>query len=167
VLPPLEECSGEIDKEKTERFFHAVSGLKKLRDRLGIIDTIRYDVSMNASEQLPGIWQAISTVFSGQELPSRTVETIRLTLTANRFTTQRGTETLFDSVYTTDPSRTPMQIEMIGTGEGFEGKPALGIFALEDETLQLCYRMPGCHRPTEFTSPPGSDTFLIILKRLQ
>lgn len=122
---------------------------------------------MNASEQLLGVWQAVSTTFSGQELPGETVETIRLTLTPTRFTTQRGSETLFDSVYTTDPTKTPMQIEMIGTGEGFEGKPALGIFAFEGETLQLCYRMPGCHRPTEFVSPPGSDAFLIILKRLQ
>jgi uncharacterized protein (TIGR03067 family) len=131
------------------------------------VQNIRYDVSMSAAEQLPGVWQTIFTIFSGQALPSETVETIRLTLTPTRFTTQRGTEILFDSIYTTDTTKIPMQIEMIGTGIDFEGKPALGIFILEGETLQLCYRMPGCHRPTEFTSLPGSDAFMITLKRLQ
>ena len=120
---------------------------------------------MSSVQQLEGVWQAVSAVVSGQPMPSADVETIRLTLTATRFTTQRGAETLFDSTYAADPSKTPMQIEMIGTGGDFEGKPALGIYAFEGETLQLCYTMPGFQRPTEFASAPGSGAFLIMLKR--
>jgi uncharacterized protein (TIGR03067 family) len=122
---------------------------------------------MNSAQQLEGVWQAISAVVSGQEIPAGEVNTIRLTLTTTRFTTQRGGETLFDSSYTADPTATPMQIEMIGTGGDFEGKPALGIYAFEGETLQLCYKMPGFVRPTDFTSAAGSGAFLITLKRVE
>jgi uncharacterized protein (TIGR03067 family) len=122
---------------------------------------------MNPERQLEGVWQAISAVVSGQEISAPDVNSIRLTLTETRFTTQRGAETLFDSSYTADPSTTPMQIEMIGTGDDFEGKPALGIYAFEGETLQLCYKMPGYLRPTDFSSAPGSGAFLITLKRVE
>jgi uncharacterized protein (TIGR03067 family) len=121
---------------------------------------------MDSARQLEGVWQAVSAVISGQEMPAGEVNTIRLTLTATRFTTQRGAETLFDSSYTADPSTTPMQIEMIGTGDDFDGKAALGIYAFEGETLQLCYQMPGFLRPTDFSSAPGSGAFLITLRRV-
>ena len=122
---------------------------------------------MNSAQHLEGVWQAISAIVSGQSIPSADVDTIRLTMTATGFTTQRGGETLFDSTYTADATKSPMQIEMIGTGGDFDGKPALGIYAFEGEQLRLCYTMPGFHRPTEFASAPGSGAFLIILKRIE
>jgi uncharacterized protein (TIGR03067 family) len=122
---------------------------------------------MNSAQQLEGVWQAISAVVSGQEIPGDEVNAIRLTLTATRFTTKRGSETLFDSSYTTDPTATPLQIEMIGTGGDFDGKPALGIYTFEGDMLKLCYKMPGFPRPTEFASPRGSGAFLITLKQIE
>jgi uncharacterized protein (TIGR03067 family) len=121
---------------------------------------------MSSGQQLQGVWQAISAIVSGEPIPKEDVGAIRLTLTETRFTTQRGAETLFDSAYTSDPTQTPMQIEMIGTGGDFAGKPALGIYAFEGGLLQLCYKMPGFLRPTEFKSDRGSGAFLITLKRI-
>lgn len=126
-----------------------------------------YHQMMKPTEQLHGVWQAVSATISGQVLADAELRSVRLTLTANRFTTRRGAETLFDSTYTADATKTPMEIEMIGSGGDFEGKPALGIYSLADDTLQLCYKMPGYPRPTEFISPDGSGAFLITLKRLQ
>jgi len=120
---------------------------------------------MSSNERLQGVWQALTAVVSGDALPTEMVDTIRLTLTATQFTTQRGGETLFDSSYTIDAAQSPMHIEMIGTGD-FAGKPALGIFALDNDSLQLCYKMPGCARPTDFSSAKDSGAFLITLKRL-
>src|SRR5690242_16626447 len=122
---------------------------------------------MSSPQILEGVWQAISAIVSGQSMPSYDVSAIRLTLTATRFTTQRGLETLFDSSYTVDTTKSPMQIEMIGAGGDFDGKPALGIYACEGDTLKLCYKMPGFLRPTDFTSAPGSGAFLITLKRIE
>ena len=122
---------------------------------------------MNSHQQLQGIWQAISATVSGQQIPTADVNNIRPTLTATRVTTQRGAEILFDSTYAADTSKSPMLIQMLGTEGDFKGQPALGIFALEADTLQLCYTMPGFARPTDFTSPPGSGAFLIHLRRIQ
>ena len=122
---------------------------------------------MDVSQELPGIWQAISAVVSGENIPAADVNTIRLTLTATRFTTSRGADILFDSSYTADAAKSPKQIEMIGSGGDFEGRPALGIYAFQGELLQLCYTMPGFGRPTEFASAPGSGAFLITLRRAE
>ena len=119
---------------------------------------------MSSTEQLEGVWQATSAVVNGQSMPSDAVRTIQLTLTATRFTTRRGGETLFDSSYSVNVAKIPNEIEMIGI-EDFAGKPALGIYALDGEVLQLCYRMPGFLRPTAFESEDGSGAFLITLKR--
>src|SRR5207253_5844525 len=107
-----------------------------------------------------------SAVVSGENIPADDVNTIRLVLTATHFTTSRGAETLFDSAYTSDATKSPKQIEMIGSGGDFEGQPALGIYPFEGEILRLCYTMPGFGRPTEFVSAPGSGAFLITLRRV-
>jgi uncharacterized protein (TIGR03067 family) len=123
-------------------------------------------MSPTDAEQLPGTWQATAITFSGQILPEEELGSIQLVLTMTRFTTRRGTETLFDSTYTIDTTKSPMQIQMLGSGGDFEGKPALGIYEFEAETLRLCYKMPGYPRPTDFSSAPGSGAFLILLKRM-
>ena len=124
-------------------------------------------LAVNSNEQLVGVWQAISAIVSGEAIPADDVSAIRLTLSETRFTTSRGAETLFDSAYTSDATTSPKRIEMIGTGGDFEGQPALGIYALEGELLQICYTMPGYARPADFTSARGSGAFLITLKRLE
>lgn len=121
---------------------------------------------MTSNETLPGLWQATAATVSGQTIPASEIGAVRLTLTATRFTTKRGAETLFDSSYTADPTQSPMQIQMIGSGGDFEGQAALGIYAFEGETLRICYTMPGYARPTEFASAPGSGAFLITLRRI-
>src|SRR6185436_1002005 len=80
---------------------------------------------MSSTEHLEGIWQATSAVVNGEEMPADAVRTIQLILTATRFTTRRGGQTLFDSSYSVNAAKVPNEIEMIGI-EDFAGKPALG-----------------------------------------
>src|SRR5262245_44720013 len=119
---------------------------------------------MSSIGTLEGIWQATSAIVSGDAISAEPVRTIRLTLTADPLTTARGAETRCDSSYTVNTQKSPSEIEMIGIAD-FAGQPALGIYALTGETLQLCYRMPGFSRPTDFESAKGSGAFLITLKR--
>ena len=121
---------------------------------------------MSSIGELRGVWQATAVTVSGQEIPRAEIGLLQLTLTRTRFTTSRGEETLFDSSYTADPTTSPMQIEMVGSGGDFEGQAALGIYDLEGETLRICYAMPGFGRPREFASAPGSGAFLIVLRRV-
>jgi uncharacterized protein (TIGR03067 family) len=74
-------------------------------------------------------------------------------------------EVLFDSTYTVDPSKEPKRIEMVATEGDAAGKPALGIYAVEGETLRMCNVLPGGQRPTAFESRAGSKAFLVTWKR--
>src|SRR5204863_9486648 len=89
----------------------------------------------------------------------------RLTITAERYRTERADEVLFDSTYRLDPSTDPKQIEMTATEGDAAGKPALGIYAVDGDTLRMCYVLPGRDRPGTFESTPGSKAFLVTWKR--
>ena len=112
-----------------------------------------------------GTWACTSAVVDGEPLPEKTVKELRLTITADRYKTERADEVLFDSTYRLDPSKDPKQIEMTATEGDAAGKPALGIYAVDGDTLKMCYVMPGRDRPKAFESAPGSKAYLVTWKR--
>jgi len=114
---------------------------------------------------LIGAWTCISATSDGKPLPEKTVQLLHLTLTADRYKTERGSEVLFDSTYTIDRSKRPHWINMIGTEGDLAGKEGLGIIALENNTLTICYRLPGLPRPETFDSSPGSKSILAVWQR--
>ena len=117
------------------------------------------------AKSIVGDWSCASAVVDGKPLPEATVKQLRLTLTAERFVTRKGDEVLFDSTYRLDPAAEPKHIEMIGTEGDAAGKPALGIYKLEGDTLKICYTMPGSPRPRAFESNPGSGAYLVTWTR--
>jgi uncharacterized protein (TIGR03067 family) len=119
----------------------------------------------NDIEEMKGTWTCISAVNDGKPLPDATVQKLRLTLTQDKYTTQRGNQTLFDSTYKIDASRKPKHIDIIGTEGENEGKAAQGIYSIEHDKLTICYTMPGKERPQEFASKPGSTATLVVWKR--
>jgi uncharacterized protein (TIGR03067 family) len=121
--------------------------------------------AMNEINQLTGAWSCVSATVDGRPLPKETTDLLRLTLTQNRYKTEKGSEVLFDSTYTIDPSKNPKQISMIGTEGDLAGKEAPGIYSLEADVLRICYVMPGLPRPEAFESAPGSKAFLVTWKR--
>jgi uncharacterized protein (TIGR03067 family) len=116
-------------------------------------------------DRLQGTWNGVSATVNGKPLPDSTVKLLRLTLTKDGYKTEKGAEVLFDSTYDIDPSKTPKQINMVGTEGDLKGKQAQGIYRIEGDTLQICYTMPGKTRPTAFESPAGSEAYLITWKR--
>jgi uncharacterized protein (TIGR03067 family) len=116
-------------------------------------------------DPLAGTWIGVSATVDGRPLPDMTVNQLRLTLTADRYKTEKGTEVLFDSTYTVDPSRNPKEINIIGTEGDLAGKAAEGIYSLEGDTLRICHTMPGKARPSAFSSPAGSGIYLVDWKR--
>ena len=112
-----------------------------------------------------GSWTCVSAVVDGKPLSEKTARKLKLTLTADRYKTERGDEVLFDSTYRLDPGQKPPRIEMIGTEGDAAGKPALGIYSLEGDTLKICYTMPGGKRPERFESAAGSGASLVVWAR--
>jgi uncharacterized protein (TIGR03067 family) len=117
------------------------------------------------AENLKGTWACLAATVDGKPLPKDTTDLLSLTLTENRYKTEKGSQVLFDSSYTTDPSANPKQINMVGTEGDMAGKEAQGIYSLEENILRICYVMPGLPRPTEFQSPADSKAFLVLWKR--
>jgi len=122
--------------------------------------------SVNAKD-LVGSWTCLSATIDGRPLVPDTAQELRLTLTADRYKTERGNQVLFDSTYQVDASKTPAQIDMIGTEGDLKGKVAPGILKLDGDTLTMCYVMPGKDRPTAFDSQPNSGATLAVWKRVK
>jgi uncharacterized protein (TIGR03067 family) len=116
-------------------------------------------------KDLVGSWTCVSAMIDGKPLAEATAKELRLTLTTDRYKTERGEQVLFDSTYKVDASKTPTAIDMIGTEGDLKGKSALGILKLDDETLTMCYVMPGKERPTALESQPNSGATLAVWKR--
>ena len=117
---------------------------------------------------IEGIWSCVEATNGGQHIPEEKALQLRLTLTADRFKTQLGEQVLFDSTYTLDVSKTPVEIEMVGTEGDLQGKLALGIIQLEGGVLTLCYVLPaGGERPKRFESQPGSKATLTLWKKAE
>jgi uncharacterized protein (TIGR03067 family) len=114
---------------------------------------------------MEGTWICLSAIVNGKPLPDTTVKLLRLTLTKDRYKTEKGTEVLFDSRYSLDPGHRPPHIDIVGTEGELAGKAAQGIYLLSEGTLKLCYTMPGKNRPLAFESAVGSDAFLLVWQR--
>jgi len=119
------------------------------------------------AKQIIGSWKCVSAVIDGKPLADDRASQLKLTLTADRYKTERGGEVLFDSNYKLNAAKSPQEIDMIGTEGDLKGKAALGILKLDGERLTMCYVMPGKERPTAFESEPQSGAFLVTWKRAQ
>ena len=122
-------------------------------------------VDSQRDSKLIGNWICESATVDGKALPAETVKLLRLRVTETRYTTDKGTETLFDSTYRVDRSKTPAQIFMLGNEGDLTGKEAQGIYKISTDRLRICYTMPGDPPPISFSSIPGSKAFLVIWHR--
>ena len=120
----------------------------------------------NDQEKLAGAWTCVSAVNDGRPLPDDVAKMLRLTITKEGgYKTERGDQVLFDSKCTIDPARTPKHIDLIGTEGENKGKAAQGLYALDGDTLTICYTMPGLERPSKLESKAGSGATLVVWKR--
>jgi len=130
-----------------------------------ILRSVASGAEANWTNRLAGSWTCVSATVNGKPLSNTSVEKLRLTLTAQRYKTQRKDEVLFDSTYRLDVTTVPARINMIGTEGELTGKEAQGILSLTNDVLTICYTMPGKPRPVKFESTVGSEAHLVVWKR--
>jgi len=66
---------------------------------------------------------------------------------------------------TIDPGTSPSSIDYVLDYGPTKGKPLLGIYTLEGETLKICRSEPGIKRPTDFTTEEASGRMVLVLRR--
>jgi uncharacterized protein (TIGR03067 family) len=107
------------------------------------------------------VWVPESAQLSGQAFPIATFAgaTLRLTADAYEFGGDKGAISLH-------PTGSPAQMDITGREGPNAGRTIQAIYELVGDQLTVCYQLGQGVRPTEFTSPPGSQVLLVRYRRV-
>jgi uncharacterized protein (TIGR03067 family) len=122
---------------------------------------------MDEAQKLAGVWSCVSGINDGKPLSEAIVKELKLTLTKDRYKTEKGTVVLFDGLYKIDAGQQPKLIDITAPEGEQAGKTSKGICSLEGDTLKMCYANPDKDRPKVFDSKPGSSATLVVWKRVK
>jgi uncharacterized protein (TIGR03067 family) len=116
-------------------------------------------------ELLQGTWKGVSAQINSKALPAETAKQLTLVLTAAGYTTKRGDQVLFEGKYTLDIAAMPRAMDILTKDED-ASLTAKAIYALEGDTLKLCYGAAGKERPRKFGGEAGSGVTWVVWKRV-
>ena len=115
-----------------------------------------------AAPTLAGQWAPVSAQLAGQDFPvaSFAGATLQLTADTYAFGGDRGNIVVL-------PGSAPAQMDILGREGPNAGRTVPAIYALAGDELTVCYQLGPGARPSEFTSPPGSQILLIHYRRVR
>lgn len=116
-------------------------------------------------KKFQGDWVFESSEAGGQKLTTDQLKDLALVFEGNKHTVKNGTQVIQVGTQKIDPSKSPKTIDVTMTEGPSKGAVMLGIYEFDGDTLKVCFDMGGKNRPTEFKSPPGSQTFFNVHKR--
>lgn len=111
-------------------------------------------------KQLQGTWMVVSFQSGTKEVPEEQAKMMTLTIKDDTFTLGDGKKEEKGMVKL-DPSKTPKSMDLI-VKDGKE--TALFIYALDGDTLKLCWRKPGGERPKEFAAK-DTDGYMVLKRK--
>jgi RNA polymerase sigma factor (sigma-70 family) len=127
------------------------------------------DAKKTDKDNIQGTWKVESVTMNGQDKDGKgkLLEKSTFEITADKMLVKFN-EGNKPSTYTLDPAAKPKMIDITpGEGDG-KGETVPGIYRLEGDTLTICFPCGAqMERPTEFVSKEGSDTMLLVLKRVK
>lgn len=111
-------------------------------------------------KELLGTWSMVSGIKAGQNAPKEVLEHFRLTFSPNgKLSVKAEDKKEMEGTYKLIAGKKPAEIDLT-----VNNKTIPGIYVFEGGNLKLCFGEPNS-RPTEFASPEGSKTMLLVLKR--
>lgn len=121
-------------------------------------------------ENILGEWKVDSLKLNGAEPPGEEGENIKnlaVEFTADKIILKHKGENQ-ESTYKLDPTAKPKAIDIVHSRPDGGEEKVSGIYKLDGDTLTICARhRGGDERPTEFESKEGSNTMLMVLKRVK
>jgi uncharacterized protein (TIGR03067 family) len=118
-------------------------------------------------QKFQGAWTFESSEAGGQALPADALKGLVLTFEGDRHTVKKGDDVIQAGAQKLDPSKSPKAIDVTMTEGPSKGMVLLGIYEIDGDTLKVCFDLTGKKRPTEFKSPPGSENFVNVHKRVK
>jgi uncharacterized protein (TIGR03067 family) len=118
-------------------------------------------------KKFQGVWTTESSEYGGQKLPADQLKDFVVIYDGDKHTVKAGDKVIQVGTQKIDPSKSPKTIDVTMTEGPSKGAVMLGIYEIDGDTLKACFDMEGKKRPTEFKSPPGSQTFLNVHKRVK
>ncbi|MGE0240076.1 MAG: TIGR03067 domain-containing protein [Parvibaculaceae bacterium] len=114
---------------------------------------------------LDGAWTAISAERDGA--PAGELVGHRIEFKDDRFRILKDDNLLFGGHFTSDPGKTPAQIDFTIEEGAAKGQSWAGIYKIENEVLTICDNAanPAVPRQQGFTAPKGSGYVCLNFKR--
>ena len=109
------------------------------------------------SASLEGIWRVIAMADAGSRIPAARLKQLRFEFSSGKLAMQLDDRVLAETDITIDESTEPASVEMV-----FQGKPTLGILALEGNRLRICLSGSKEVRPDDFASRKDSPNRMLI-----
>jgi uncharacterized protein (TIGR03067 family) len=114
-----------------------------------------------------GTWTFESCEAGGKKIPIDELKGVILIFDGHKHTVRKGDEVIQVGTQKLDPSKLPKTIDVTMTEGPSKGTVMLGIYEFDGDTLKVCFDPQGKKRPTEFKSPPGSENFVNVHKRVK
>jgi uncharacterized protein (TIGR03067 family) len=124
------------------------------------------------ADDLDGCWEVRSFVAAGSKGPEEDAKKYQVVFGRGKFSVSKDMREVQKGEYKLDRSVRPQAIDITWTsGEGLQGKSALGIYARKGVELQICFGEPSVtpaekSRPREFTSTADPKTTLNTYRRV-
>jgi uncharacterized protein (TIGR03067 family) len=116
------------------------------------------------AQAIQGTWQVVSFKFDGKTIPPD----YRVIVTGDTITFQNADGTTIPPVpkYKIGSTASPKEIDMTSEDNGVT-RISAGIYALDGDSLQMCYPKPGMARPKKFETAEGDMIVVVMLKRVK